>query len=691
MSPTDSIQDLFDRALSSVPTGGASSAQSLHERFRRRRLRIRLSTMGSSALAIVVIAVVLVAGPSSKPAYAVTLYPGSAGSVAAAQLPADQRVMTARLRAIGYPDATVEVTNGALVVTNGPKDLADPSSLLTSSPELLIRQVRCSSGVASGPRSTEQLPATCSKPKYEAPTSTPDGTSSGSGFTVPPFPTDPALSSYATTTPSQDASSPNAPALLPILNSGTDATQRFLVGPTLLTLSSRVASAKVTRAAIAGGWLIDVRLNRGESILWDRVAKTYFHRQLAIDLNGVIVEAPIIQPANTRFSSFDGHMELFATSKSGAYDLAAALTSGPLAVPLTDRPGTNYFPPDHDLQFVSSDVGWIVANDNSILGTTDGGRHWSTMYRGSVTNINDGDIESIDFVNPSDGWALKRYEGLISTRDGGHSWSSAREPSQGAVINYDFVTADLGWALTSNGVLLRTLDAGRTWTKFPAPALGTSLCATPSGTLWLGIDGSGSLYLLNGGKWTLSLPGSEAPAPENSVPPQPPRPAPWISCAGSTAWLFYGYGEGAGSMPYAVERTVNVGRTWNVVTSSQVTPSVPSNTPGRFATIDDFGMMVSGDAWMTGYCGPCDTGKAEVAIATKASPFRDLSLSNSLRVHAVPIGSSFINSMDGWVNLQENQVTVDGNLVPNTSVKYVIEVTINGGRTWRVVDPDFEE
>lgn len=690
MSPNDQIQDLFDRAFSAVPAGATPSPHSLHQRFRRRRLGLSLATMGSAALAIVVIAVVLVAGPATSPAYAVTLYPGSAGSVAAAQLPADQRVMTARLHAIGYPNATVTVTKGALVVTNGPKALADPSSLLTSSPELLIRQVRCSSVVQSGPRSAKEPPATCSNPKYDAPTATVDGTSSASGFTVPPMLPDPALSAYATTTPAQDAASPNAPALLPILNS-QGATRRFLVGPTLLTLSSKVASAKVVKSAISGGWLVEIRLNRGESILWDRVAKTYFHRQLAIDLNGVIVEAPLIQPANTKFSSFDGQMVLLATTKSGAYDLAAALKSGPLAVPLTDQPGTNYFPPDHDLQFVSGDVGWIVANNNSIVGTTDGGRHWSTSYRGSVSDVNNGAIENVDFVNASDGWALLLYRGLISTRDGGKSWSVLREPSQGSIMNYDFVTADVGWALTNKGVLLVTHDGGVDWMKFPAPALGTSLCATPSGTLWLGVDGSGSLYLLSGGKWTLSLPGSESPAPENSVPPQPPRPAPWISCAGNTAWLFYGYGEGAGSMPYAVERTVNVGRTWKVVTSSQVTPSVPQNTPGRFATIDDFGMTASGDAWMTGYCGPCQTGKSEVAVATGTPQFADFSISNSLRIHAQPIGSWFVNPMDGWVNLQENLQTATGNSVPNTSVMYVIEATTDGGRTWHVVDPDFKE
>jgi preprotein translocase subunit SecD len=98
-----------------------------------------------------------------------------------------------------------------------------------------------------------------------------------------------------------------------------------------------VASAKVVDTPKAGGWIVDVQLNPYESQLWDQVAAEYFHHQLAIDLNGVIVEAPLIQPANSSFSSFDGRMQLFAVTKSGAYDLAAALTSGPLAVPLVAR------------------------------------------------------------------------------------------------------------------------------------------------------------------------------------------------------------------------------------------------------------------------------------------------------------------------------------------------------------------
>jgi hypothetical protein len=331
MSSTDQIQDLFDRALSSVPAGVAPSPQALHQRLHRRRLRTRLSTMGGSALAIVVSVIALFVALASNSAYAVTLYPRSDGSVATTQLIADQQVMTARLHAVGFPNAIVKVEHGALVVTNGPKGLASPTSFLTSSPELLVRSVTCYAGAQSGPVSTNPLPTTCSGPQYAAPTAAAGG---ASGFSMPTTQPDPVLSAYVTTTAAQDAASPNASALLPVLNSGTGATQRYLVGPTLLTLSSKVASATVVYAPMSGGWIINVRLNPNESQLWDQVAAEYFHGQLAIDLNGVIVEAPLIQPANSSFSSFDGQMDLLAVTKSGAYDLAAALTSGPLAVPL---------------------------------------------------------------------------------------------------------------------------------------------------------------------------------------------------------------------------------------------------------------------------------------------------------------------------------------------------------------------
>lgn len=302
---------------------------SLYWQRNMQSIHFRLSTIGIGLLAVAVSATALFIGLSSNIANAVTLYPKTNGPTSAAQLVADKSVMTARLHAVGAKNATVMVSHGALVVTNGPAGLATPTSFLTSSPELLVRSVTCYAKRQSGPDSTSPLPATCSSPQYDAPTV--------SGFAVPTTEPDPALAVYATTTPAEDAKAPNTWALLPLMNSGAGTAQRYLVGPTLVTLSSKVASATVARVPDSGAWLVNVRLNAAESQQWDRVAKKYFHRQLAVDLNGAIAEAPIIQPANTTFSSFDGQMQLVSVSKTDAYDLAAALTSGPLAVPLVAR------------------------------------------------------------------------------------------------------------------------------------------------------------------------------------------------------------------------------------------------------------------------------------------------------------------------------------------------------------------
>ena len=53
MSPSDQIEDLFDRALSSVPEQAVPSSQILHERLSHRRVRSRLSSLGGGALTAV--------------------------------------------------------------------------------------------------------------------------------------------------------------------------------------------------------------------------------------------------------------------------------------------------------------------------------------------------------------------------------------------------------------------------------------------------------------------------------------------------------------------------------------------------------------------------------------------------------------------------------------------------------------
>jgi photosystem II stability/assembly factor-like uncharacterized protein len=343
-----------------------------------------------------------------------------------------------------------------------------------------------------------------------------------------------------------------------------------------------------------------------------------------------------------------------------------------------------YFPPSQNLQFVSTNDGWIIDPnvEDRILGTTNGGRSWSTSYLSSVSaKTNKGGIVSIDFINTSDGWALLYGEGLISTTDGGRSWSAPREPAQGSVMAYTFTGPSNGWVLTSKGVLLHTLNDMTTWLTVTTPARGTSLCATPSGSLWLGESDSGSVYSSsNGESWKLSLSGSRVPAAGN-VPRI--KPAPWISCSATSAWLLYNWGESAGSMAYAVERTLNGGKSWKAVVSSEVKPVVLADAAGVFATVESIGSTGKTSAWILGFCGPCTTGSATVATTTNATTFVDATLPIAKSAHASPVGGTFHGPKDGWAILQESP---SSGTTP--TVKIVVVETTDGGMTWKVVDPN---
>jgi preprotein translocase subunit SecD len=333
MTATDSVQQLFDSALSAVPDRNSSSPHALHQRLHRRNSRMRFAGLASAALVIVIAStVVLSSSPSSNNvANAVTLYPQSTTSISSSQLNSDRNILAARLRSDGYAGATVKIVNSALVVENGPKNLADPAAILTSSPALLIRKVLCFSGPLTVSATSRPLPADCSSHLYTLPKSTPD---QNGGVSIPSVKPDPALAAYPTTSPAEDRAHPYAVALLPL---AYNAHQRLLVGSTLITLTPRVASGTVTKASI-GGWMVNVRLDKAESRIWDGVAAANFHFMLAIDFNGRIVESPYIEPSATAFYSLDGSMQLWAPTKVDADALMAVLRSGPLAIPLASQP-----------------------------------------------------------------------------------------------------------------------------------------------------------------------------------------------------------------------------------------------------------------------------------------------------------------------------------------------------------------
>jgi preprotein translocase subunit SecD len=89
-----------------------------------------------------------------------------------------------------------------------------------------------------------------------------------------------------------------------------------------------VAGASATKDQ-SGAWVVDYTMTRSGSALWNKVAKENFHTFLGIDFDGVVVSAPLIQPSQTAFTSFDGAGELSGNlTKAEAFSLARALRRG---------------------------------------------------------------------------------------------------------------------------------------------------------------------------------------------------------------------------------------------------------------------------------------------------------------------------------------------------------------------------
>jgi hypothetical protein len=193
---------------------------------------------------------------------------------------------------------------------------AQPAALDASVP-VVIRPVLCLAApysAAPGGLSTT-LPTTCAAPYAVTPAAlavAPSGTGYWASDPVP----DPAFATYRNTSTDSAGSV--------VLLGGTP---RYLLGPAAMKLSPpEVQSVTVRRSGI-GAWVVSIRFTATGSRRWDAVGRTYFHSFLAIDLRGRVVSAPLIEPTNSSFSSFEGRMDITGghLSKHEAVALATAL------------------------------------------------------------------------------------------------------------------------------------------------------------------------------------------------------------------------------------------------------------------------------------------------------------------------------------------------------------------------------
>ena len=133
------------------------------------------------------------------------------------------------------------------------------------------------------------------------------------------IPEDSQFATYPSTSPTNDNT--NDTVLLP--GSGTDGSGRYVLGPAGLTVSGvKSASAQL----VGGQWAVDIVLTSAGASQWDALAREQFHAIIGIDLDGKVISAPITQPTDSAFASFDGRLQISGSfTERQAKALAAQL------------------------------------------------------------------------------------------------------------------------------------------------------------------------------------------------------------------------------------------------------------------------------------------------------------------------------------------------------------------------------
>ena len=159
------------------------------------------------------------------------------------------------------------------------------------------------------------------------------------GFTSNNVPPD----SQYVNTPSTSVLKPNyenSTVLLPAVANGCGGGgARCVLGPSEMS-GHDIANAQATQNQ-TGAWVVDYTLNGSAgSTKWDQVSEQNFHLPLGIELDGNVYSAPIIQPTQGSWSSFQGRGEISGSlTQQDAQNLAQAMNYG--ALPITLRAATS--------------------------------------------------------------------------------------------------------------------------------------------------------------------------------------------------------------------------------------------------------------------------------------------------------------------------------------------------------------
>jgi preprotein translocase subunit SecD len=261
-------------------------------------------------------------------------------------------ILNLRVDGLGVSGAQVQATgkNQISVSIPGVTDAQQVLDQIGQTARMFFRPVLCYAAPEAKPKNDhkplqpgiENIPAcSASSQLTESALGVTPNSAAANGFNANSVPPDPQYAAY----PSTSVEKPNyenSTVLLSALPGATDCLgkgYRCVLGPSEMTGHS-IASATATLDQ-TGQWVVDYTLaGSAGSALWDKVAQENFHQILGIELDGVVYSAPIIQPTQSSFSSFDGKGEISGSlTQTDAQNLAQAMNFG--ALPITLKAATS--------------------------------------------------------------------------------------------------------------------------------------------------------------------------------------------------------------------------------------------------------------------------------------------------------------------------------------------------------------
>lgn len=119
----------------------------------------------------------------------------------------------------------------------------------------------------------------------------------------------------------------------------------------------------------------------------------------------------------------------------------------------------NIAPPLVSVKFCDASTGWALG-PKVIVHTADGGNTWEAQY----LSKSDERLMDVECVSPQRAWAVADSGTVLHTSDGGITWVRQDTGTDASLLRVRFFGED-GWIVGSRGTLLRTRDGGSRWER----------------------------------------------------------------------------------------------------------------------------------------------------------------------------------------------------------------------------------